>query len=194
MVSNRTIPGDLEARVRRLLRDAGPDAAATCVVEVLGPGVLGYLFSTLPEDDAYDVFSAFQEDIWRGLPGFRWECSLRCWAYRIARNAASRFARDAYRCRRQSLPSGLASCLAAPGASRSGLGDRRQQLAILRDELPLEDRTLLALRVAGEMEWDEVCAVLASEGEEVSPAALRKRFERLKNRLARLARERGLIG
>lgn len=193
MDRDRTSPGRLEARVRQLLREGDPDAAATCVVEALGQGVLGYLFTTLPEDDAYDVFSAFQEDVWRGLPGFRWECSLRSWAYRIARNAAARFARDGYRCRRQPLRSGLASGLATPAASTSGLCDRRQQLAILRDELPPEDRTLLALRVAGEMEWDEVCTVLAAEGEEISPAALRKRFERLKNKLARLARERGLI-
>lgn len=194
MDSDRTCPRDLEARVRLLLREGDRDGAATCVVEVLGPGVLGYLFTTFQEDDAYDVFSSFQEDVWRGLPGFRWECSLRSWTYRVVRNAAARFARDVYRRRRRSLRSALPSGLAAPTASSSELEVRRQQLLLLRDELPPEDRTLLALRVAGEMEWDEVCAILAADGEAISSAALRKRFQRLKDRLAKLARERGLIG
>jgi hypothetical protein len=36
--------------------------------------------------------------------------------------------------------------------------------------------------------------VLSTEGTPVASAALRKRFERLKDKLARLAKEQGLLG
>jgi RNA polymerase sigma-70 factor, ECF subfamily len=64
---------------------------------------------------------------------------------------------------------------------------------MLRAELPVEDRTLLVLRLDRELEWDEIAAVLGAEGVPVSAAALRKRYERLKARLERRAREEGLI-
>ncbi len=189
---NRPSRRHLETRIRQLLCAADAGGAATALIESLGPGVLGYVLTMLPEDDAYDAFAQFQEDVWRGLPGFRWECSLHAWAYRIAWHAAARFARDTYRCRRVPLPP--ASGLAPSAPLTSGGGERRDQLARLREELPPEERTLLTLRVSRELEWDEVSTVLAGHGKDVSSAALRKRFERLKKKLVVLARERGLLG
>ena len=43
------------------------------------------------------------------------------------------------------------------------------------------------------MPWEDVAEVLRTEGVAPSPAALRKRFERLKEKLGRLAREQGLL-
>jgi len=68
-----------------------------------------------------------------------------------------------------------------------------QALEKLREALTLEERSLLALRVDQELSWAETAAVLAREGEAVEPNALMKRFERLKERLGRLAKERGLV-
>lgn len=181
----------MEEKVRRLLADGDACAAATLVLEVHGPGILGYLSSLLPGDDAYDAFSRFQENLWRGLPGFRWECSLRAWAYRIAWNAVARLARDGYRRRRSPLPS---TSRLAPAAREPSLScERRARLGDLAEALRPDERTLLTLRVDREMEWGEVAAVLSCLGEEVSPTTLRKRFERLKQRLVDLARERGLL-
>ena len=42
------------------------------------------------------------------------------------------------------------------------------------------------------MEWKDVAVVLTGEGPPVDAATVRKRFERLKERLAKLAREQGL--
>jgi RNA polymerase sigma-70 factor (ECF subfamily) len=144
----------------------------------------------LPGDEGYDAYSRFEEAVWKGLPGFRWESSLRAWAYRIAWRAAARIARDGYRRRREPLPP--ASALGAEPASASTLG-RHVALERLRGELSPDERTLLVLRLDRDLEWDEVSTVLAGDGDEVSAAALRKRFERLKAKLARLARERGLL-
>ncbi len=191
MISAEATRRGLDNRVRRHLAAGDLDAGATAVIEGLGPGVLGYLLTMLPEDDAHDAYSCFAEDVWRGLPGFLWKCSLRAWVYRIAWHAAARLIRDGYRRRREPLPS--ASGLAASVHSASGMEGRRQQLEKLREELPPEERNLLALRIGRELEWREVSAVLAADGEKISSATLRKRFERLKNRLSELADRRGLL-
>ncbi len=170
------------------------DEAATVALQALGPAVLGYLANLLGEDDGRDVFSVVAEDAWRGLPGFRFECSLRSWLFRLAWHAASRFLRDPWQRRGEPLPSSAASRLAASIAGSSLLTEARLGvLRALRRRLPPEDQTLLVLRIDKELEWSEVAEVLAESGKPVDPAALRKRFERLKERLGALAREEGLI-
>ena len=68
-------------------------AVATLALERYGPEIFGVLAAQLRSPaDAADVFSLFAENLWRGLPGFQWRCTLRSWAYRIARNAAVRWA------------------------------------------------------------------------------------------------------
>jgi RNA polymerase sigma-70 factor, ECF subfamily len=181
-------------QVAALLRRGEVDEAASAAIRAHGPAVLGYLVSLLGEDDAGDVFSATAEDAWRGLPAFRFECSLRAWLFRLAWHAASRFLRDPWRRRGQALPSSAASRLAASIAGSSRLpGGDRDALRALRGRLTAEEQTLLVLRVDKELEWEEVAEVLAGSEEAATPAALRKRFERIKGRLAQLAREEGLL-
>jgi RNA polymerase sigma-70 factor (ECF subfamily) len=185
---------DVEADVRACLAAGEPGRAATLVIERFEPAIRGYLRTLAGEDDAEDVLATWQEDVWRGLPGFRGECSLRAWVYRLAFHASARFRRDPYRRRATRLPSSAGSRLAASTAP-SGMapGSRRERLARLRGMLEPHDQTLLGLRIDKEFEWDEIVAVLSADGLAVSAPALRKRFERLKERLARLAREEGLI-
>ncbi len=180
--------------MKALLAAGDVDGAVTAVIEGHGPAVLGYLCTLLGDDDAQDVFAMFAEDLWRGLPGFRWECSLRAWCYRLAYHAASRFRRDPYRRRAERIPSSAASRLAA-SIKPSGLapGSRLDRLRKLRDMLDPEDQTMLVLRVDRELEWEEIASVLSDEGTPVTSAALRKRFERLKDRLGQMAKEQGLI-
>jgi RNA polymerase sigma-70 factor, ECF subfamily len=185
---------DVEGRVDVHLSSGDLAGAASVAIEGYGPAIYGYLRTLLDEDDARDVFSQFAEDLWRGLPGFRRECSLRAWAYRIAWHAAARHRRDPYRARGERLPSSAASRLAASVAASSRMpGGRRDRLRRLRASLPHEDQTLLVLRIDKELEWDDIAAVLSVDGERVTSPALRKRFERLKERLARLARDEGLL-
>jgi RNA polymerase sigma-70 factor (ECF subfamily) len=162
-----------------------------------GPQVLGYLTAVLrDEDDAHDVFSQFAEDLWRGLPGFRREAAVRTWAFRLAWHAASRHARDPYRKRHRPILSTEASRIAAEVQSTMSTyapGGRADKLMKLRESLDPEEQTLLILRVDKAMPWEDVALVLGADGEAATPAALRKRFERLKEKLGRLAREQGLI-
>ncbi len=188
---------DLEVRILSLLDAGDLSGAATEAMRGLGPQVLGYLTAVLrDEDDAHDVFSQFAEDLWRGLPGFRRECAVRTWAFRLAWHAAARYARDPYRKRHRPILTTEASKLAEEVRSTMSTyapGGRADKLMKLRESLDAEEQTLLILRVDKSMPWEDVAEVMRSDGEAPSPAALRKRFERLKEKLGRLAREQGLI-
>ncbi len=171
------------------------DEALKLALASYGPGVLGYLESVLGDgDDARDVFQTFAEDLWEWLPAYRGG-SLRAAAYRIARHAAARFRREAWRRRRERMRTTMASRIAASIRSpESRLASRPvDRLARLRAALDPDERTLLILRLDRELSWTEVAEVLSDEGDAVDSAAVRKRFERVKEKLAKLAKAQGLI-
>jgi RNA polymerase sigma-70 factor (ECF subfamily) len=173
-----------EAQVRGHLARGDNREAAASALRAVGPEVLGYLESLVGDpDDARDVFQAFAEELWRWLPTWRGEGALRAWCYQ----------RGAWQRRRQRLRTTMASRIAASLASESRAGGRRDRLWRLRQSLEPEERTLLVLRLDRELPWEEVALVLSREGEAPEPAALRKRFERLKDKLARMARQQGLV-
>jgi RNA polymerase sigma-70 factor (ECF subfamily) len=186
----------LEARVQQLLAEGRSDEAAEEAIRGLGPQVLRYLRSLLRDEDAArEAFSEFAENLWTGLPALRDEGSLRGWAFRLAFNAALNLKDEAWRRRGRRLATGEASQIADEVRTRTVVRVERQRQALeaLRASLSLEDRSLLALRIDQELSWADIADAFATAGEPVDAAALMKRFERLKARLARLAREQGLI-
>jgi RNA polymerase sigma-70 factor (ECF subfamily) len=186
----------LEEQIAERMERGDFKAAATISLQGLGPQVLGYLTAVLrDEDDARDVFSQFAEDLWKGLPGFRGECSFRAWAFRLAWHAAARFARDPYRKRGRPIRTTEISRIAASVRSLPSFrpGGRAERLLRLRETLEPEEQTLLILRLDKELPWEEVAHVLSQGGAPVAPAALRKRFERLKEKLGKMAKDEGLL-
>jgi RNA polymerase sigma-70 factor (ECF subfamily) len=186
----------LEPRVQALLQAGDQNGAAGAVIEALGPAILRYLRSMLrEEDDAGDAFSQWAENVWHGLPDFRFGASLKTWSYRLAWNAAQNLRNEAWRRHGQRFATGQASALAASLRTRSALVVERQRQALdeLRAALDEEERCLLVLRLDQGLSWDEVAAVLAEGGAPVSAATLMKRFERIKTKLGKLARDRGLL-
>jgi RNA polymerase sigma-70 factor (ECF subfamily) len=177
----------LEERLSALLERRELSQAAAVAIEGYGPQVLGYLIAVMRnESDARDVFSQFCEDLWRGLGTFRGECSFRTWSYKLARHALSRFERDPYRRRGRRLETDEISRLAASVVSQAPAAARDEQLERARQVLSVDDQTLLILRLDRKLSWTEVAEVLAGEGDAPDEAALRKRFERIKNRLREL--------
>ena len=84
---------DDEADLRRLWNAGDFEAVTTLALERYGPEILGALAAYMRSgSDAKEAFSLFAEDLWRGVSEFRWQCTLRAWAYRIAYNAAARWA------------------------------------------------------------------------------------------------------
>ncbi|WP_242344559.1 RNA polymerase sigma factor [Anaeromyxobacter terrae] len=187
--------GPLEERTRALLAAGDERGAATVVLRELGPHVLRYLRSVLrSESDAAEAFSAFAEDLWRGLPAFRWEAPLRSWAFRVAWRAALGIRNDTFRRHGRRLETGEAAALADElHTTAPRLEGQRQSLDALRDALSPEEQSLLVLRVDQQLPWEEVSLIQAGAADPRTVATLRKKFERLKDRLGRLARARGLI-
>ncbi|HSN93097.1 MAG TPA: sigma-70 family RNA polymerase sigma factor [Anaeromyxobacteraceae bacterium] len=185
-----------EKRIDDLIARGDVRGAATEAIRAFGPRILGYLHAILRDEaDAGEAFSIFAESLWRGLPSFRGECAFRTWAYKLAWNAALRLRDDAYRRRGRRLGSTEASRLAEEIRTRSAVRRERQSAALdrLRAGLTPAEQSLLVLRIDQRLPWEDVAAVLSAPGEAIDPAMLRKRFERLKERLARRAREEGLV-
>jgi RNA polymerase sigma-70 factor (ECF subfamily) len=185
-----------EAHVRALLSSGDTRGAATEAMRGFGPKIFGYLRAILrDETDAGDAFSLFGENLWRGIEGFRGESSFRTWAYRIAWNAALAVRDEAWRRHGRRLETGEASRLAEEIRTTAARVERQKTaLDALREELTAEEQTLLHLRIDQQLSWEEIAHVLGRDGSPIESATLRKRFERLKDRLATLARERGLVG
>jgi RNA polymerase sigma-70 factor (ECF subfamily) len=189
--------GEVEREVARLLEASDAAAAASVIVRELGPQILGYLGSVLHDrDDADDAFARWAEAVWSGIGGFRGEAALSTWCHRVAYHAALRVLRDPFQRRRAELPTSQAAQLAAQvrSVTASHLGTTAQdRVAELRRALSPEDQTLLVLRLDRELPWRDVATVLAGDGVDVSEAALRKRYERVKERVRQLAVEAGLL-
>ena len=198
-------PGDRDAAERAIRRlcEAGDHAeATTAALRAYGMELLGFLRALAADHDlAAEAFAELGEDVWRGLPRFRWESSLRSWLYALARNALAQLRRDPRRRRERNLPLSLAPDIAAAvrtvtiDVQRTAVKD---EFRMLREQLDPEEHEILLLRLDRGMAWKDIARVIGGLGGDddldARAAALRKRFERAKQRLKKLAIERGLIG
>jgi len=192
----------LEPELRRQF-DAGElHAVATAAIRAYGPELYGLLVGLARDADAAaEIFAGVCEKLWRALPAFRWESSLRVWAYVITRHHFLHWTRDRDRQRRQVALSDVSqlSELAAQVRTATAAHLRtevKDGFAKLRETLAPDDQLLLNLRVEGNMPWNDIARVLAEDGATPSArevAALRKRFERLKRELQALAKANNLL-
>jgi RNA polymerase sigma-70 factor, ECF subfamily len=190
------IPIDRDGVALALLAAGDRRGAAAELVRVHGARVREYLRALLRDDDAADdAYSMFCEWTLEAIWRYRGESTLRTWAFGVAYNAARRVRSDAYRRRRRSLRQSQISALADRRAPSSAARRERaaRRFEELRSRLSEDEQNLLALRVEQRLEWEEIVRVLASGGRTVKAAALRKRFERLKDRIGRLAQELGVF-
>ncbi|HVP67934.1 MAG TPA: sigma-70 family RNA polymerase sigma factor [Anaeromyxobacteraceae bacterium] len=186
----------LERSVKELLERGDVGKASEEVIRGLGPRVLRYLRSVLrDEDQAADAFSLFAESVWQGLAKFRGDSALLTWALWIARNVALDLRRNPWNRDRQRLSTGAASALADSIRTRTHArwAQREEDLAVLRKGLSTEEQSLLVLRMDQRLSWAQIADVLSRDGTVVQPATVMKRFERLKARLGKMARRRGLL-
>ncbi len=206
-----TAPDDREAlehRIRALCEAGDKKRAATLLLEGYGREVFGFLIARLRDRDAAsDVFSQFAEDLWRGLEGFRWQCTARVWSYTLARHAASRYIDDVRRRRGRNVPLSRAGPLSEiaekirTGTRAGARTETRSRIAQLRESLPVDDQTLLILRVNRKLGWKEIALVMLGDSEapedeaiEKESVRLRKRYQLAKDKLRQMAVEQGLVG
>jgi RNA polymerase sigma-70 factor (ECF subfamily) len=182
----------IESEVQTLAAARDQPAAVAALVKGYGPEIWTYLAGVLRTgDDALgDVFATFCEDVCRGLPSFRFESSVRTWAYVIARRAALRHLREArQRARRFDGPAELE---AIAEAVRSTTVEHlrttnHEHLAALRDQLDHDERTILILRVDRQLPWREIAQVMADG--ELDGDALRKREQVLRKKFESIKRQ-----
>jgi len=174
----------LEAAVRRQHAAGELDLAMRAAIAGYGPELYGFLVGLAGEPVfADDVFGATCERLWKGFAAFRWEASFRVWAYTVARNEFLRARSSPVR--REIPVSEIPSLLdvidqartATPVFQQTPVRDR---FAALRETLSPDDHMLLGLRLDRRLAWNEIATVLDEPA-----ATLRKRFERLKDKLRR---------
>lgn len=197
----------LEAKIREHCHAGDFRTATSVAFKGYGREIFTFLMSFhRSESDAAEVFGAFSERVWKGIPSFEWGCSFRTWAYTIARNASHTYRSDA-RNRGQRFPALPADSELGEIAEQVRTETRsylkthaRDRIAELRDALPKADRMLLTLRIDRKLSWLELARVLhdgdTSPGDadlQRSAALLRKRFQRLKEKLVEQAVREGLV-
>jgi RNA polymerase sigma-70 factor, ECF subfamily len=199
---------ELERDIRRHRDEGEFQRAAAIAIEGYGPEIFGFLVTFHREEDAAaEVFSRFTERLWRGLPGFEWQCSFRTWAYAIARNVSLTYRRETRRRAKLQVPLSDRSALSAVeqkvrSQTLSYLRTQRKtRIAALREALSAEDQALLVLRVDKQLAWNDLARVMhAEDGPPLGAATmkrevarLRKRFQLIKDKLYELGRREGLV-
>ena len=188
-----------EAGVRAACDAGDHTAAVTGALRLYGAELFSFLRALACNDDlAAESFSELGEDLWRGLPKFRWQSSLRSWIYMLARNALNQLRRDPRRITARNLPLSIAPDLEAVVRTATRDIQRtevKDEFRALRDQLDPEEHELLLLRLDRELSWKEIARITGGDDDDIDAraATLRKRFERAKERLKKLALEAGLI-
>jgi RNA polymerase sigma-70 factor (ECF subfamily) len=202
-----------EAEIRAAWAAEDHDGAVTLLLQIYGDELLSFMIARLRDRCAADeAFALLAEDLWRSLPRFEFRSSVRTWAYTVARHAAARYARAPQRRRDRQLTlskHGQLSRLVEQYRSRTHAHLRtevKSRVRELREQLEPDDQMLLILRVDRQLSWRDLAMIMADGEEGVESATpldaetidreaarLRKRFERVKAELKRLAKEDGLI-
>ncbi len=181
------IDAGVEQTIATALAAGDLTTAATMGVRGYGPQILGYLRATLGAEQADEAFSIFCESLWKSLPKFRRESSFLTWVYQLAWGATQRIISSPHRRRAVQLSSSAMAAIAQEVRSTAPIylqTEETKRLARIRGGLDVAEQTLLVLRVDRDLAWQDIAIVMASD-----PAALRKRFERLKAKIKRLADE-----
>ena len=187
----------LDDRVATLCARGDHGAATAAIVRELGPGLCGYLIAVLRDEDAaQDVLADVAVHVLTALPRFRGDSTVKTWTYRIAWRTAMRHRRGPQHRRAIELRSSLAEQLVAE-VRQSTAAYRRaatlQWLERIRAELTPADQSLLTLRLDRDMSWSEIAQVMGVGDTVVVVAGLRKRYERIKDRLRKAAERDGVL-
>jgi len=176
------------------------DTAATATLTAYGHEIRSFIGSRVREkSDADEVYSMFAEDLWVGLANFRWRCSMRTWAYTLARNAMTRYATSPQRRAARNLPlswPGALSNLVEQIRSTTQMyqkTDIKNRFLALREQLDPEDQMLLTLRVDRQLSYRDL-AIMMSGNPECDEATIERESVRLRQALTRVRRELRRLG
>lgn len=176
------------------------DIAATATLTAYGQEIRSFIGSRVRDkSDADEVYSMFAEDLWVGLAKFGWRCSMRTWAYTLARNAMTRYGTSPQRRAARNLP------LSWPGALSNLIEqarnptqayqktDIKNRFLALREQLDPDDQMLLTLRVDRQMSYRDL-AIMMSGTPDCDDSVIERESVRLRQALTRVRRELRRLG
>ncbi len=187
---------DPEALIQAALKQGQEQEAIRLAVVSYGPELLNFLAAVhSSQEQAAEVFAEASADLVRSLGSFRGDCRFSTWFYAIAKNASRRYFKDPYQKRKVALSQ--SGDLPAPVRTTTAAflkTEWKDKLRALRDSLDPDDRALLVLRVDRRMTWSQIAMVLEPQKpSEAVNAKLRKRFERIKEKLREEAIQSGWL-
>jgi RNA polymerase sigma-70 factor (ECF subfamily) len=198
---------DVEIAIKSAFDEGDLKRVATLTLETYGPELMGFLAACHRRiAEAEEVFSYFSEDLWRGLPDFKWRCSMRTWVYTLARNADRRYRRNPHtRPGRHVALKDAPEVMEAIEKIRTGTATYlqtgfRNEVYDLRAQLTLEQQEILILRLDRGLAWRNIAFIMQDENEPEDEAqlerhtqTLRKRYDRIKEKLRRCAEQAGML-
>jgi RNA polymerase sigma-70 factor (ECF subfamily) len=195
---------EIEDHVQSALAADDVRLAATRALENLGPDVLRFLSARLADRaQAEEAYLQFSEDLWLGMPAFRWDTKLRTWMFVLARTAAIRVSRK--RRREVELPLGFAGYPQLREHVRTTTArylrlEIKDRMREIRQRLDEDDQTLLILRIDRKLDWSALAVVMNEVSSDAQPGDVERAIERLqkcfqaaKQRLRTLAEAEGLL-
>jgi RNA polymerase sigma-70 factor (ECF subfamily) len=181
-----------EEQLQLLCEQGDFEEATKQAIRTFGPEIFGWLCSiTKQRSISEDVCQQFCIELWRGLPSFRWEGSLRVWSYRVAWRELIRAQQSQKRRKEEHLPTSQFLLLKQEVSSIHENINAKQvksRLVELRQELPEELQSLLVLRIEREISFAEIAGIL-----EMTEESARQKFKRAKDKLKEMAQKEGLI-
>lgn len=189
-----------ETAAVELCRRGAFTEATEWLLRQYGQEILSYLHAVerVPED-ADDMFSEVCTALWQNLPTFRFDCSLRTYAYALARRKRAHAIHRRAKRVEVATPPGLAEVAAQVRTTTAEYlrTTARDRFDLLRQQLDDDERTLLVLRLDRKLGWLEIARVLGDSDDDVTAAELtkraaaaRKRYERIKDQLRKELRAR----
>lgn len=185
-----------ESQVRAAIHAGDHRGAVEITIRAYGDNALRFLQSMARSSaEADEAFSRFCLALMQGIGSWRGDAKLETWVLVVARNTYYKLVR-AERGRGHTGIS-RASKIVAPvrhSTQRYLKTDVKDAMRELREELSELDRGILTLRIDQARPWEEVAAILLPDSNPTrATQRLRKRFERAKTRLRKLAEERGIL-
>jgi RNA polymerase sigma factor (sigma-70 family) len=153
--------------------------ATSLILDQYGSELRAFLSSrTSNRNSMEEVYSVVSEDVWRGLPRFRFQGQVRSWIYVLARNALARHVRRKQRWQSRHVAAEPDEYQADERHSLPTRLGHSAELQPLLSELAEVDRQLLEQRLVRARSWREI----ALDRGKTSPAEIERESARLRKR------------
>jgi RNA polymerase sigma-70 factor (ECF subfamily) len=168
----------LETTVAAHCQQAQFDRATQLLLRAFAAEIRGFLRArTRHRTSLEDTYALFCEDVWRGLPGYRFEGRLRAWLFTLARHALARHVKSKQRWRERHVSDDFESTALSVRHSLALKNDRLARLPALLAELSEADRQLVEQRLLHALPWREIANASGDPDVTRASARLRKRFQ-----------------